>query len=48
MVRLEGTAIGLLKGNRQFGGGVVDVVAESLCSEVETTSSKIVSDYISQ
>lgn len=37
VVRLEGTAVGFAEGVRKFLGGVVEVVAEGLSSEVETT-----------
>lgn len=37
VVWLECTTVGILEGNRQLGGGVVDVVTKSLGSEVKTT-----------
>lgn len=37
VVWLEGTTVGILEGNGQLGGGVVDVVAKSLGREVKAT-----------
>jgi hypothetical protein len=36
VVRLEGVSVGTTEGFREFGGGVVDVVAERLGGEVKT------------
>lgn len=41
VVRLEGAAVGFTEGLGQFLGGVVEVVAESLGSEVETTTKEV-------
>lgn len=41
VVRLEGTTVGLTEGLRQLLGGVVEVVAEGLGSEVETTIKEV-------
>lgn len=46
VVRLEGATIGITEGVGQLLGRVVEVVAEGLSSEVETTANEVSGNFI--